>query len=66
MPTPFKPVLLEAVGIPDGQTLASYRSRGGYAPLEKLLADKQPGEVVEMVKASGLRGRGGAGVSTGL
>ena len=63
---PFKPVLLEAVGLPDSQTLASYRSRGGYAPLEKLLREKQPTEVVEMVKASGLRGRGGAGFSTGL
>ena len=50
--TPFKPVLLEAVGIPDGHSLASYRSRGGYAPLESLLREKQPAEVVEMVKAS--------------
>ena len=32
--TDFKPVLLEAVGLPDGYTLASYRSRGGYAALE--------------------------------
>ena len=35
--TPFKPVLLEAVGVPDGHTLASYRARGGYAPLEATL-----------------------------
>ena len=63
---PIKPVLLEAVGVPDGHTLASYRARGGYAPLEQTLAGKQPGDVVEMVKASGLRGRGGAGFSTGL
>jgi len=63
---PFKPVLLEAVGVPDGQTLVSYKSRGGYAPLERLLAEKQPIDIVEMVKASGLRGRGGAGFSTGL
>ena len=64
--TPFKPVLLEAVGVPDGYTLASYRARGGYAPLESILREKQPADVVEMVKASGLRGRGGAGFSTGL
>ena len=63
---PFKPVLLEAVGVTDGQTLVSYRSRGGYEPLERVLAEKQPADVVEMVKASGLRGRGGAGFSTGL
>ena len=64
--TPFKPVLLEAVGVPDGHTLASYESRGGYAPLTQLLKEKQPAEVVELVKTSGLRGRGGTGFSTGL
>ena len=62
----FQPVLLEAVGVEQGHSLESYRSRGGYAPLEKLLAEKQPPEVVEMVKSSGLRGRGGAGFMTGL
>ena len=49
----FEPVLLEAAGIDDGHTIESYRSRGGYAPLEKLLSEKQPPEVVEMVKSSG-------------
>lgn len=44
--TPFKPVLLEAVGVPDGYTLASYRARGGYAPLESILREKQPADVV--------------------
>jgi len=63
---PFQPVLLEAVGIPDGHGLASYRSRGGYAPLEHVLRDKKPADVIETVKASGLRGRGGAGFPTGL
>jgi len=62
----FEPVLLEAVGIENGGTLEQYRSRGGYAPLEKLLAEKQPADVVEMVKSSGLRGRGGAGFMTGV
>ena len=47
--TPFKPVLLEAVGVPDGHTIASYKSRGGYAPLEATLAGKQPTVVIEMV-----------------
>ncbi|MEY3032825.1 MAG: hypothetical protein RLZZ622_1300, partial [Planctomycetota bacterium] len=41
----FQPVLLEAVGVEQGHSLESYRSRGGYAPLEKLLAEKQPPEV---------------------
>ena len=44
---PFKPVLLEAVGVPDGNTLASYKSRGGYTPLEQTLAGRQPADVVE-------------------
>ena len=40
----------------------TYRKVGGYQALEKLLKEKiSPEDVVEMVKASGLRGRGGAG-----
>ncbi len=62
----FRPVLLEAAGIKNGFGIESYRSRGGYTPLEKLLAEKKPSEVVDLVKSSGLRGRGGAGFMTGL
>ena len=43
--------ILHLHGFDDGNTLASYKSRGGYAPLEKLLKEKQPGDVVEMVKS---------------
>jgi NADH-quinone oxidoreductase subunit F len=47
--------------------LETYRSRGGYSALIKILKEKTPPEqVIEEVKSSGLRGRGGAGFPTGL
>ncbi|MBM3376893.1 MAG: NADH-quinone oxidoreductase subunit NuoF [Betaproteobacteria bacterium] len=56
---------------PDAWDLKSYESRGGYKALKKILGlDGGPGmtqeEVIAEVKASGLRGRGGAGFPTGL
>ena len=45
--------------------LESYFGQGGYKPLKKALALK-PAEIIEEVKKSGLRGRGGAGFPTGL
>ena len=48
-------------------TMESYLKSGGYQALKKILSDKMsPGDVIEQVKASGLRGRGGAGFPTGL
>ncbi|MDH5752422.1 MAG: NADH-quinone oxidoreductase subunit NuoF [Deltaproteobacteria bacterium] len=50
--------------------LAAYRAAGGYKALEKVLGKSQggmtPAQVTEAVKASGLRGRGGAGFPCGL
>lgn len=58
-------VLLE--GVPAGGTLdlEAYERQGGYEALRKALAGMAPDDLVEAVKRSGLRGRGGAGFSTG-
>src|SRR5690606_14354192 len=55
-----EPVLLAKVGNPEALTVDGYRKAGGYQALAKALAMK-PDDVIEVVKASGLRGRGGAG-----
>jgi len=47
--------------------LSTYQSEGGYEALRKILAEKTlPEDIIEAVKVSGLRGRGGAGFPTGL
>src|SRR5579864_184450 len=62
----FEPVLLRRVGKPDSQSLATYRADGGYRALQKAVLEMTPAQVVDTVKASGLRGRGGAGFPCGL
>ncbi len=52
---------------PESWTLASYRARGGWQAWEKILREKTaPETIIETVKNSSLRGRGGAGFPTGL
>lgn len=64
--TDFQPVLLANVQNADSHTLRAYEATGGYRGLKKILAEMTSGDVQELVKASGLRGRGGAGFPTGL
>ena len=61
----FEPVLTRIVGIPDSRTLSVYTREGGYRALPLALR-QTPAAIVEAVKASGLRGRGGAGFPCGM
>src|SRR3954468_10644350 len=62
----FEPVLLRRVGKPGSQSIDTYRADGGYRALTKAVTEMTPEQVIGVVKASGLRGRGGAGFPTGL
>jgi len=59
------PILLKHVREPHSFTIDFYLRQGGYEALKKALAHT-PEQIIEMVKASGLRGRGGAGFPTGM
>ncbi|EQD60698.1 NADH-quinone oxidoreductase, F subunit, partial [mine drainage metagenome] len=60
-------VVFEPLKLERPWTLATYRTIGGYQIWEKILAEKPPREqIIDAVKASGLRGRGGAGFPTGV
>lgn len=59
-------VVTENCGRVDPEDLHDYQATGGYAALRLAVASMTPADVVDQVRRSGLRGRGGAGYPTGL
>ncbi len=62
----FEKVLTQHINIPESQDIDYYMKHGGYEAFRKVLKSMSPDEVIEEVKASNLRGRGGAGFPTGV
>lgn len=59
-------ILLRHRDVPDIDRLEVYLRQGGFSGFERVVTEKTPEEVIDQVKASGLRGRGGAGFPTGV
>lgn len=59
-------ILLRHRDVKDIHRIGVYQSHGGYDGLKKALLEMTPAQVIDVVRASGLRGRGGAGFPTGV
>jgi NADH-quinone oxidoreductase subunit F len=59
-------ILTRSIHLPESWTLEVYRAHGGYEAAARAIREYQPEEVIDIVKKSGLRGRGGAGFPTGM
>lgn len=62
----FEKILLLNVDFPNSEKISSYLERGGYRALRKALGEYAPVDLINMVKNSRLRGRGGAGFPAGM
>jgi NADH-quinone oxidoreductase subunit F len=62
----FEPVLTANIHRPDSEKIAVYLAHGGYEAARQTLTQYTPEELIDMVKRSGLRGRGGAGFPAGV
>src|SRR5688572_12711714 len=62
----YEPILLPHPGRTEAVPLDEYRAAAGYLGWERAVKEMSPDAVVEQVKASGLRGRGGAGFPAGM
>lgn len=61
-----KKILLADCGAIDPEDIEAYINAGGYSGIKKVLSGMTPDDVISEIKASGLRGRGGAGFPTGI
>lgn len=59
-------IVLRNCGLIDSESIEEYIAQDGYSALAKALSSMTPAEVVDEIKKSGLRGRGGAGFPTGI
>src|SRR5210317_325159 len=59
-------ILLRNRDIPDIDKLDVYLENGGYEAFKQVVSEHTPQEIIDIVKASGLRGRGGAGFPAGV
>ena len=63
---PEKRIVLRNCGVIDPKRIATFLDRDGFKALKKALDEMTPEQIIEEIKVSGLRGRGGAGFPCGL